>query len=479
MPEFAERPRLSEVPASAARRGLVLNSGQAPELILPHDAKAESSVLAAMITSEDVLHECLIELKREDFYLERNRIVFEALDALSARSYPTDPISLVSHLKSQGTLERAGGASYVNDLANQLFSLVSWKHHAELVKRDSLLRSMMVAAANITALAADAPEDPKEVVDAAEELLFKATENNVSDATISVGDAMIKLYEDIQTRREAGGSLLGITTGYERLDETLMGLRGGQLIVVGARPAVGKTSFALNLAVEAANPDKPDAQASVLIFSLEMSSLEIAQRLLSSASNVSHSSIAKGQISSSEWPVLTSASQHLSRLDIAIDDTPGTSVTEIRAKARRHFRNKNRGLVIVDYLQLLTSGKRYSDNRANEVAEMSRGLKIMAKDLDVPVIALSQLNRQSANATPRRPQLYDLRESGAIEQDADVVILMDKSNSPEEAEKPDRPDKNMTDFIIAKNRSGPTNIITMGFLDRITKFFEIDHRHEE
>ena len=479
MPEFAEKPRLTEVPSGAARRGLALNSGQAPDLILPHDAKAESSVLAAMITSEDVLRDCLIDLKKEDFYLERNRIVFEALQTLFNKSYPTDPISIVSHLRSLGTLERAGGASYVNDLANQLFSLVSWKHHAELVKRDSLLRAMMVAAANITALAADAPEDPKEVVDAAEELLYKATESNVGNATIPISDAMVALYNDIQVRREMGSQLLGITTGYERLDETLMGLRPGQLIVVGARPAVGKTSFALNLAVEAANPDKPDAQASVLIFSLEMSALEIAQRLLSSVSNVSHSAIAKGHISASEWPVITSASQHLSRLDIAIDDTPGTTVTEIRAKARRHFHGKDRGLVIVDYLQLLSSGKRYSDNRANEVAEMSRGLKIMAKDLDVPVIALSQLNRQSANATPRRPQLYDLRESGAIEQDADVVILMDKSNSPEEAEKPDRPDKNMTDFIVAKNRSGPTNIITMGFLDRITKFFEIDHRHDE
>ncbi len=478
MPEFATKRRLSEVPGSIERRGLTLNSGSEPDLILPHDPKAESSVLAAMITSDEVLRECLVDLKKEDFYLPRNQIVFEALETLFSKNYPTDPISIVSHLRSQGTLERAGNASYVNDLANQLFSLVSWQHHAELVKRDSLLRSMMVAAAKITALAADAPEDPSEVVDAAEELLYKATENGVDNATVSIGAAMVDLYNEIEVRREAGGHILGITTGYPRLDETLMGMRPGQLIVVGARPAVGKTSFALNVAANAANPDNSDAQASVLIFSLEMSRLEIAQRLLAGASSVNLSSIARGTISPNEWPEVTAASQQLSRYDIAIDDTPGTSVTEIRAKARRHFHKKERGLIIVDYLQLLSSGKRYSDNRATEVAEMSRGLKIMAKDLGVPVIALSQLNRQSANATPRRPQLYDLRESGAIEQDADVVILMDKSNSPEEAERPDRPDKDMTDFIIAKNRSGPSDLVTMGFLGRITKFYEIDRHHE-
>lgn len=478
MAEFAAERRFSEVPERIVRRGISINTGSTPDVVLPHDPSAEASVLAAMIGSDDALRDCLVELKREDFHLERHAIIFSAIQNLFSKNYPADVISIVSHLKSQGLLERAGGASYVNDLASQNYaSLVSWQHHMELVKRDSLLRSMMVAAAEITALAADAPEDAKEVVDAAEELLYKATDSGLKGSTISIGDAMMDLYASIQERRESGSRLQGVTTGYQRLDDYLMGLRPGQLIVVGARPAVGKTSFALNMALEAANLENPDANASVLIFSLEMSSLEIAQRLLSSRSTVSHRAITQGTISPAEWPEITEASSDLSRLDIAIDDTPGTTVTEIRAKARRHFHGKNRGLVIVDYLQLLSSGGRGAESRATEVAEMSRGLKIMAKDLGVPVVALSQLNRQSANATPRQPQLYDLRESGAIEQDADVVILMDKSNSDEEAAKPDRPDKNMTNFIIAKNRSGPTGIVTMGFLDRITKFYEIDRNH--
>jgi replicative DNA helicase len=245
------------------------------------------------------------------------------------------------------------------------------------------------------------------------------------------------------------------------------------MIVIGARPGVGKTSFALNLMTQAA-----EKGASVVFFSLEMSKAEIAQRLLSTRSKIDLQKIKGAHIEGDEWQALSLAAQDLSELDITIDDTPGTTVTEVRAKARRLLHGKENGIVILDYLQLVSPppGRR-SDSRATEVSEMSRGIKIMAKDLEVPVVALSQLSRVSENRTGKRPQLSDLRESGAIEQDADVVLLLDRSTTPEEAEREDRPDMGITDFIVAKNRSGPTGVVPMVFMAEKTQFIELD-RHE-
>ena len=247
------------------------------------------------------------------------------------------------------------------------------------------------------------------------------------------------------------------------------------MIVIGARPGVGKTSFALNLAINAAAKG-----ASVAFFSLEMSKTEIAQRLLSAQARIPLSAIRGARIQDNQWPALLEATNDLSRLDIMIDDTPGTTVTEVRAKARRMLRGKEKGVVILDYLQLVSppSNQRRSDSRATEVSEMSRGIKIMAKDLGVPVISLSQLSRQVESRTGKRPQLSDLRESGSIEQDADIVILLDRSMTPEEADRQDRPDENVTDFIIAKNRSGPLDIVPLMFLPGSTKFVEVDTFHD-
>ena len=246
------------------------------------------------------------------------------------------------------------------------------------------------------------------------------------------------------------------------------------MVVIGARPGVGKTSFALNLAVNAAA-----AGASVAFFSLEMSKTEIAQRLLSAQAKIPLSAIRGAKIKDDQWGTILDATRDLSQLDILIDDTPGTTVTEIRAKARRMLKDKPKGMVMVDYLQLLSppSGGHRADSRATEVSEMSRGIKIMAKDLEVPVIALSQLNRQVTDRKGQRPQLSDLRESGSIEQDADIVILLDRAMTEEEAARDDRPDMNVTEFIIAKNRSGPLNIVPLMFLPGSTKFVEVDTRH--
>ncbi|MBR1830226.1 MAG: DnaB-like helicase C-terminal domain-containing protein, partial [Atopobiaceae bacterium] len=287
-------------------------------------------------------------------------------------------------------------------------------------------------------------------------------------------EVMGELYEEL-AEQAINPSSMGVMTGFNGIDARLQGLRPGQMIVIGARPGVGKTSFALNLAINAAAQG-----ASVAFFSLEMSKTEIAQRLLSAQARIPLSAIRGAHIQDNQWPALLEATNDLSRLDIMIDDTPGTTVTEVRAKARRMLRGKEKGVVILDYLQLVSppSNQRRSDSRATEVSEMSRGIKIMAKDLGVPVISLSQLSRQVESRTGKRPQLSDLRESGSIEQDADIVILLDRSMTPEEAERQDRPDENVTDFIIAKNRSGPLDIVPLMFLPGSTKFVEVDTFHD-
>ncbi|WP_239471511.1 replicative DNA helicase [Olsenella profusa] len=441
---------------------------------MPQDPEAEASVLSAMIVSPDALQECLIDLEPDDFYLPSNRTVFLAMREMFDKNLPIDTISLADYLKSSGELERVGGRSFLLGLGNNSLALVGWRRHVEMLHRDTTLRKMISAAAQITALAFDAPEDTKEVVDRAEKLLLDVTDRDVHAGEQSLEEIMADLYEDLGQNAANHDKPLGVSTGFPRIDETLLGLRPGQMIVIGARPGVGKTSFALNLATNAAF-----AGASVALFSLEMSKVEIAQRLLAANARVGLQEIRSARIRNEQWPQILQATNDLSQLDIMIDDTPGTTVTEIRAKARRILHGKPLGLVIIDYLQLISppAGGRRADSRATEVSEMSRGIKIMAKDLEVPVVALSQLNRTVENRTGKRPQLSDLRESGSIEQDADIVALLDRSMNEEEAARDDRPDMNETTFIIAKNRSGALADIALTFLPGSTKFVEVDSFH--
>lgn len=442
---------------------------------MPQDLAAEKSVLSAMLLSQDVLQECLIDLEEQDFYLYSHRIIFLAMSEMFDRGKPVDPISLADHLKSQGLLDRAGGMAYLLELNGDSFALASWRHHVEILHRDSTLRAIIAASAKITALAFDAPEDTKEVVDSAENLLLNVTNREIGDSYSDLADVMGDLYTELGEACQNPEGALGVMTGYSGIDQRLQGLRPGQMIVIGARPGVGKTSFALNLAVNAAAHG-----ASIAFFSLEMSKVEIAQRLLSAQARIPLSAIRGARIQDNQWPTILEATRDLSKLDIMIDDTPGTTVTEIRAKARRMLQGKDHGLVLLDYLQLLSppAGRHRADSRATEVSEMSRGIKIMAKDLEVPVVALSQLNRAVTDRKGKRPELSDLRESGSIEQDADVVILLDRSMTEEEAEASDRPDFNVTNFIIAKNRSGPLDIVPLTFLPGSTKFVEVDMHHD-
>lgn len=468
-------PGSSSTFASSSAKTFATDPASDPTTTMPQDTEAEKSLLSAMLISEDVLQECLMRLSVNDFYLTTHQIIFQAIADLSDKGHKVDPITVADWLKSTKELEKIGGASMLLDLCDNSFSLTSWEHHIEILKRNAMLRSIIYASTNIQKLAFNAPEDTKEVVDSAENMLLDVTNKEVENKFSSLSDIMEDLYNDLSDMQE-NGKPQGVYTDYPTIDKWLQGLRPGQMVVVGARPGVGKTSFALNLAVNMANQG-----ASVAFFSLEMSKIEIAQRLLSAQAKIDLQVIRGGTIKPNQWSQIMAATSDLSKLDIMIDDTPGTTVTEIRAKARRILNNKDAGVVVIDYLQLLSppQGRFRADSRATEVSEMSRGIKIMAKNLNVPVVALSQLNRQVTGRRDQRPQLSDLRESGSIEQDADIVMLLDRSMTDEEAERQDRPERGETNLIIAKNRSGPLGVVSLRFLPGTTKFLEVDRIHDD
>ena len=434
---------------------------------MPNDEMAERSVLSAMLMSQEVLQECLVEVSEDDFFHPANKRIYRAIRKLFDEGRSVDPVSLADLLQSDGELDMVGGRGYLLDLADNTLAMAGWKGHAAILRKAETLRQMIGACSQISAMALSSPEDTKEVVDKAERMLLSVTDRSVRSSYSTLGEMMEGLYEELGNHEVEDG----VKTGFPGVDSRLLGLRGGQMVVIGARPGVGKTSLCLNLATNAA-----ESGVTVALFSLEMSKQEIAQRLLSARSAIPLTEIRSCDIGEDRWPQVLEAVESLSTLDILVDDTPGTTVTEIRAKARRMLHGKRHGMVIIDYLQLLSSSSR-GDNRAAVVGEMSRGMKIMAKDLGVPVVTLSQLNRVVEGRPNKRPQLSDLRESGAIEQDADIVMLLDRSLTPEEAESPDRPDEGVTNLIIAKNRSGPLGTVEMLFEAGTIRFREIDRHY--
>ena len=443
---------------------------------LPNNTEAEANVLAAMMLSGEVVEEALVELLPNDFYRPSHKTIFSAMHGMYESNTPIDTISLIDYLTSIDKLDAVGGEAYILELMGNTMSLVNWQHHASIVRRDAMLREIIGATNQINALAYDAPQDTKEVIERAESMLLSVTEREVRSSYKTLSDFMVEAYNEAEAVAAAGGEVHGAPTGYPSLDRMLMGLREGQLVVLGARPAVGKTSFALNLALNAAADGY-----TVGFFSLEMSGKEIAQRFICAQAMVSMSNFRTGRISPQDWANINEATKELSKLDILIDDTPGTTVTEIRAKSRRMLHNKEKAVIVLDYLQLVNppAGKNYNGNRAVEVSEMSRGLKIMAKELGVPVIMLSQLNRSLEGRTGKRPQMSDLRESGSIEQDADIILLLDRSTTEDEAAREDRPDAGVTRVIVAKNRSGPIGDVDLMFLPASTKFYELDEHAVE
>ena len=446
----------SDAPAAAARR------------MLPQNIEAETSVLAACMLNQEAIEEVATKLSPESFFRAPHRIVFEGMLDLYGRNIPIDQISLAENLHGTGQLDAVGGKAYLVELADNTFALTNWRTHVDIVKRTSILRDLVYASAAINALAYDAPDDLDAVVEEAEKTLFEVTEKRVSSEFRRMDELVTEAFEEITRLAEQKSRIAGAPSGFKDVDALFHGFRSGDLIVLAARPGVGKTSFALNLAVNAAK-----AGVSVAFLSLEMSASQLVQRILCSEAKVGLSRLRSGQIAESDWGSIADASNTLSKLDMYIDDTPGLSILELRAKARRELRGKEKGLIVVDYLQLMQPQTvRRDGNRAVEVAEISRGLKILAKEMNMPVIALSQLSRAVEMRGKKRPMLSDLRESGAIEQDADIVMFIDRSMDEAEAESDGRPDLGTAELIVAKHRNGPTRDIRLAFNAEYTKFMD-------
>jgi len=468
----------------------VLTSNQGSRT-LPHNLDAERGVLGSMLLSTDAQDDAFDTLTSKDFYRPSHRVIFDAMAELNARSIKFDHISLNDKLVSSDQLAAAGGADYLADLTLSVPATSHYKRYADIVKKLSTYRRLVYAGTEIASLGFSTPEDEEKAVAQAERRLFDVTEEAVSSDFQHIGKhgTLVSAMSLLHELASAKGGIVGVKTGFNDLDLTTRGFKGGQFIVLGARPGVGKTALALNMAVGAAldSGTGPNVEpgATVGIFSLEMTAEDLAVRLLTSRAGVSMQQLQGrgGNVEMAVWDNLQRAGTELSNLPIHIDASPDLDINRLRVKAKRLFRDVGDGkrLIILDYLQLMKgdSSSRQSE-RYNEVREISRSLKILAKDLDTPILALSQLTRPSkGQRDDRRPQLSDIRDSGAIEQDADIVLFLQRGSDPhaeDEEEGREHMSADAAKLIIAKHRNGPTRDIHLSFDQQFARFRPTDFR---
>jgi replicative DNA helicase len=434
-----------------------------PGRVPPHELDAEESLLGAMLLSRDAIAAAVECCRAEDFYKPAHAHIFAAVTALYTRGEPADPVTVADELRRAGLLEAVGDPSVLVSLQVNTPSTANASHYAKIVEEHSLLRGLVTVAGEIAELGYSVPEDVSEVIDRAESMVFEVAQRRVVDTMSSLRDLLAQSLDHLESLYERGETITGVPTGYSDLDERLAGLQKSNLVVVGARPAMGKTSFALGIVAHAA----VHARVPVLLFSLEMSHLELTQRLLCSEARVDATRMRNGRLLEADWPKISEAIGRLGDAPIYIDDNPNVTVMDIRAKARRLKAREELGLVVVDYLQLMSGHQRSrAENRQVEVSEISRGLKVLARELDIPVVALSQLSRNLEMRQDKRPVLADLRESGSIEQDSDVVMFIYR----DELYNPDSPDRGTAEILIAKHRNGPTGITQLAFMDHHTRF---------
>jgi replicative DNA helicase len=427
----------------------------------PHNIEAEQSVLGGILLDNDVLPGVIEILNGEEFYRAAHRAAFAAVIALFERNEPCDLVTLANLLKSQNKLEEAGGASYLASLVDSVPSAANVGHYARIVSEKWLQRSLISSATQIATSALQGGLQIDELLDRAEQAIFQVSERRVNPSFFLIKDVIkqnIKILEKLQERQEV---FTGVPTGFDELDRMTSGLQPADLVVIAGRPSMGKTAFALNIARNAA----VEHEVAVGIFSLEMSKEQLGMRMLCSEARVDSHKMRTGFFTPRDWPLLLRAAGTISEAPIFIDDSPALSALELRAKARRLKRDQNLGLVIVDYLQLMR-GPQGAERREQEISEISRGLKALAKELTVPVVALSQLNRRVEERHDKRPQLSDLRESGAIEQDADLIAFIYR----DEVYHPESPDQGVAEVIIGKQRNGPTGKLKLAFLSQYTRF---------
>ncbi|HWD24439.1 MAG TPA: replicative DNA helicase, partial [Acidimicrobiales bacterium] len=413
----------------------------------PHNLEAEESVLGAMLLSRDAIAAAIERCSASDFYRPSHAQIFEAITDLYGRGEPSDVVTVAEQLRRTSSLEDVGGTASLVSLQSNTPAISSAGRYASIVEEHALLRKLIGVSREISEMAYGLPEDVTDAVDRAESMVFEVAQRRTTDSVALLQELLSQSLDRLEELYGRGESITGIPTGFDLLDHQLAGLQNSNLIVVGARPSVGKTAFALNIATHAALGGTP-----VLFFSLEMSHLELAQRILCSEAKVDASRMRNGQLKEADWGKVSRAIGRIGDAPLHFDDNPNVTIMDIRARARRMKSRGGLGLVVVDYLQLMT-GRSAAESRQVEISEISRGLKILARELEIPVIALSQLSRNLEARADKRPMLSDLRESGAIEQDADVVMFLYR----DEVYNKDAPDNaGKAEVILAKHRNGPT-----------------------
>ena len=451
---------IAEFPQPSSNRG---NSNSVEfERTPPQDVIAEQSVLGGMLLSKDAIGDVIEILRERDFYRPAHELIYNAIIELYGRGEPADPVTVAAELTKRGDIARAGGAPYLHTLISSVPTAANASYYAKLIREKAILRRLVEAGTKIVQLGYNIESEVDEVVDQAQAEIYQVTERRTSEDYIQLAQLLPDALDEIE-KISKGVVGEGVKTGFKDLDSLTNGLHPGNMVVLAARPAVGKSTLGLDIARNAAIRDS----ATSAIFSLEMSRSEITMRMLSAEARIPLTSIRSGSLTDEEWARLARRMGEISQAPLFIDDSPNLSIMEIRAKARRLKQRHNLKLIVIDYLQLMTSGRKV-ENRQQEVSEFSRQLKLLAKELDIPVVAISQLNRSPEQRSDKKPMLSDLRESGSIEQDADVVILLHREDMYDINSR-----SGEADLIVAKHRNGPTRTVTVASQLHLSRFADM------
>ncbi len=440
-----------------------------PDKLQPHNVEAEEAVIGSLLIDPDAILQVATFLEPPDFYVERHAWIYEAIRDLHERREPADLVTLADELERRGQLHESGGPAYLSSLINATPTSIHAEFYARIVERTGVLRRLIEAAGQIARLAYQDTQDVGEVVDRAEEIIFNVSSRHTEHDLRPIRHVLDKFYDRIEYLHQHRGEIIGIPTGLADLDKLLGGLQRSDMIVMAGRPGMGKTSLALSVALQAARR----WHKQVAIFSLEMSDEQLVQRLVSAETGIDSQRLRLGDIKDDEWPTFIQATNLLGTAPIFIDDTPAISALELRSKARRLHAEYGLDLLIVDYLQLMRGDYR-SENRQQEISFISRSIKGLARELNIPILALSQLSRQVESRHDKRPLLSDLRESGSIEQDADVVLFIYR----DEIYNPDTEYPNIAEIIISKHRSGPTGIFSVYFKKQLAQFVDLEVKRQ-
>ena len=437
----------------------------------PQNLDAEVSLLGAVLIDEEVLTRVTDTIGSDDFYDKRHKAIFAAMLKLYETHKPVDLLTLSDELKKKDELDMIGGMNYLTELTNMVPTAAHAEHYADMITQKAMRRRLIKASSEIAEMGFNEDQQVSELLEKAEAEIFAVSDKNLRNDLMSLEQILTESFDRLDELHKDKSKIRGVRTGYRDMDKLLAGFQRSDLIILAARPAMGKSTFALNLAHNIAVQEKQ----AVLVFSLEMSKEQLVDRMLADEAGVDAWNIRTGNLSDEDFEKLSHAMGVLAEAPIYIDDTPGVSVLEMRTKARREAHNHPLGLIVVDYLQLMSGSNRsgYSDNRVQEISEISRGLKLIARELNVPVLALSQLSRTVESRNPPIPQLSDLRESGSIEQDADIVMFVYR----EDYYKEDTENQHVTDILVKKHRNGPTGSVQLYFHPERLKFMSLDKQH--